>query len=153
MEESSRSTSRSAVSRRFVAMTQTALADLLAKDLSELDLVALMIDGMYFAEHLCVVALGIDIDEAIPYGCTLQDKRSFVRPGRRVALTLARMVTGARTAPRPEIAWCSHARGGQRAGVRMSETAPFADAVVLAAGTSTRMGGSDKLLMSVGASR
>ena len=56
------STSKSAVSRRFVAMTETALADLLAADLSGLDLVALMIDGVHFAEHLCVVALGIDID-------------------------------------------------------------------------------------------
>jgi putative transposase len=45
VEESSRSISRSAVSRRFVAMNETALADLLAMDLSELDLVALMIDG------------------------------------------------------------------------------------------------------------
>lgn len=62
VEETSRSTSKSAVSRKFVAMTETALADLLGKDLSELDLVALMIDGVYFAEHLCVVALGIDID-------------------------------------------------------------------------------------------
>ncbi len=43
-------------------MTETALADLLAADLSGLDLVALMIDGVHFAEHLCVVALGIDID-------------------------------------------------------------------------------------------
>jgi transposase-like protein len=43
-------------------MTQTALADLLAADLTELDVVALMIDGVYFAEHLCVVVLGIDID-------------------------------------------------------------------------------------------
>ena len=59
---SSRSTSKSAVSRKFVAMTQTALADLLARDLSSLDLVAVMIDGVYFADHLCVVALGIDID-------------------------------------------------------------------------------------------
>ena len=38
-------TSKSAVSRRFVAMTQTALADLLAADLSGLDLVCLMVDG------------------------------------------------------------------------------------------------------------
>ena len=58
----SRSTSKSAVSRKFVAMTQTALADLLAADLTGLDLVAVMIDGVYFADHLCVVALGIDID-------------------------------------------------------------------------------------------
>src|SRR4051812_49208421 len=62
VEETARSTSKSAVSRRFVAMIETALADLLAADLSELDLVAVMIDGVYFAEHLCVVALGIDID-------------------------------------------------------------------------------------------
>jgi len=60
--EQSKSTSKSAVSRKFVAMTETALADLLATDLSELDLVALMIDGVHFADHLCVVALGIDID-------------------------------------------------------------------------------------------
>lgn len=62
VEESARSTSKSAVSRKFVKMTEHALADLLAADLSELDLVAIMIDGVYFAEHLCVVALGIDID-------------------------------------------------------------------------------------------
>jgi putative transposase len=57
-----RSTSKSAVSRKFVAMTEHALGDLLAADLTSLDLVALMIDGVHFADHLCVVALGIDID-------------------------------------------------------------------------------------------
>ncbi|CAN5606165.1 hypothetical protein BH09ACT7_BH09ACT7_60360 [soil metagenome] len=55
-------TSKSAVSRRFVAMTETALAELLAADLSGLDLVALMIDGVHFAESCCIVALGIGID-------------------------------------------------------------------------------------------
>src|SRR5206468_9155537 len=55
-------TSKSAVSRRFVAATETALAELLAADLSGLDLVALMVDGVHFGEHTCVVALGIDID-------------------------------------------------------------------------------------------
>lgn len=34
------------MSRKFVAMTEAALADLLAADLSELDLVAIMIDGV-----------------------------------------------------------------------------------------------------------
>jgi transposase-like protein len=61
-ERDARSTSRSAVSRKFVAMTEHALADLLARDLTGLDLVAIMIDGVHFANHLCVVALGIDID-------------------------------------------------------------------------------------------
>jgi hypothetical protein len=55
-------TSKSAISRRFVAMTHTALAELLAADLSDLDLVCLLIDGVHFGEHTCVVALGIAID-------------------------------------------------------------------------------------------
>ena len=57
-----RSTSKSAVSRRFVAATESALAELLARDLAELDLVALMVDGVHFADHLCVVALGVGVD-------------------------------------------------------------------------------------------
>ena len=61
VDEKSSATSKSAVSRRFVAMTETALAELLSADLSGLDLVALMIDGVHFAESCCVVALGIDI--------------------------------------------------------------------------------------------
>jgi putative transposase len=56
-----RSTSKSAVSRKFVAQTETALAELLSADLSRLDLVALMVDGVHFAESCCVVALGIDL--------------------------------------------------------------------------------------------
>ena len=62
VEAVARSTSKSAVSRRFVAATETALGELLAADLSGLDLVALMIDGVHFGEHLCVVALGIALD-------------------------------------------------------------------------------------------
>src|SRR5712672_1481950 len=60
--QTSSATSKSAVSRRFVAMTETALAELLAADLSGLDLVALMIDGVHFAESCCIVAVGIGID-------------------------------------------------------------------------------------------
>jgi putative transposase len=62
VSQAATATSKSAVSRKFVAMTEHALADLLSADLSQLDLVALMVDGVRFAEHLCVVALGIDID-------------------------------------------------------------------------------------------
>jgi putative transposase len=46
VEAAARSTSKSAISRRFVAATETALAAMLAADLTELDLVALMIDGV-----------------------------------------------------------------------------------------------------------
>ena len=61
-EQAASGTSKSAVSRRFVAMTHTALAELLAADLSGLDLVCLLIDGVHFGEYTCVVALGIDLD-------------------------------------------------------------------------------------------
>ena len=60
--ETASATSKSAVSRKFVAMTETALAELLSRDLGGLDLVAVMIDGVHFAESCCVVALGIGID-------------------------------------------------------------------------------------------
>jgi putative transposase len=62
IEQVATATSRSAVSRRFVAATETALAELLGADLSSLDLVALMVDGVHFGEHTCVVALGIGVD-------------------------------------------------------------------------------------------
>jgi putative transposase len=55
-------TSKPAVSRRFVAATETALAELMGKRLDDLDLVAFMVDGVHFGEHTCVVALGIGID-------------------------------------------------------------------------------------------
>jgi transposase-like protein len=62
VEATARSTSKSAVSRRFVGATEAALGELLGSDLSALDLVALMVDGVHFAEHLVVVAMGIGID-------------------------------------------------------------------------------------------
>jgi putative transposase len=56
------STSKSAVSRRFVAATETALAELMSRRLDDLDLMAFMVDGVHFGQHTCVVALGIGID-------------------------------------------------------------------------------------------
>ena len=64
-----RSTSRSAVSRRFVKATETALAELLSRDLSNLPVAALMVDGLHIAEHLMVVALAITADGTkVPVG-------------------------------------------------------------------------------------
>jgi putative transposase len=62
VEQAATGTSKSAVSRRFVAATEHALAELLTQDLSALDLVALMVDGIRVADHTCVVALGITQD-------------------------------------------------------------------------------------------
>jgi len=93
-EQAATSTSRSAVSRRFVAATETALAQLLAADLSQLDLVGLMIDGVHFGEHCCVVALGIGIDGTkapVVAGRRLHRER---HPGHRADRGLARARPG-----------------------------------------------------------
>jgi putative transposase len=55
-----RGTSKSAVSRRFVAKTAAQLAAWRSTALDALDLVALLIDGVHIGEHCIVVALGID---------------------------------------------------------------------------------------------
>jgi putative transposase len=56
----SRGTSKSAVSRRFVAKTAAQLAAWRSIALDAFDLVALLIDGVHIGEHCIVVALGID---------------------------------------------------------------------------------------------
>jgi putative transposase len=56
-----RSVSKSAVSRRFVARTRRALAELLARPVPD-DLVVLMLDGVQLAGHTCLCALGIRAD-------------------------------------------------------------------------------------------
>jgi transposase-like protein len=55
-----RGTSKSAVSRRFVAKTAAQLAAWRSTALEALDLAALLIDGVHIGEHCIVVALGID---------------------------------------------------------------------------------------------
>jgi putative transposase len=60
MTMESRGTSKSAVSRRFVAKTASQLAAWRATALEAIDLVALLIDGVHIGEHCIVVALGID---------------------------------------------------------------------------------------------
>jgi transposase-like protein len=58
----SRGTSKSAVSRRFVAKTAAQLTAWQMASLEGLDLVALLIDGVHVAEHCLIVALGIAAD-------------------------------------------------------------------------------------------
>ena len=53
---------KSAVSERFVVGSQRRLAELMRRDLSGLKLVALLLDGVHFAEHVVLAAVGIDVD-------------------------------------------------------------------------------------------
>src|SRR6266542_1364496 len=69
VETTARSTSRSAVSRRFVRETETALAELLARDLTDLDIKVLMLDGEHLNDCCVVVALAIGADGTkVPIG-------------------------------------------------------------------------------------
>jgi putative transposase len=61
-EVASRGTSKSSVSRRFVAKTTAQLRAWQAAPLDGLDLVALLIDGVHIGEHCLIVALGIAAD-------------------------------------------------------------------------------------------
>src|SRR6478672_2678960 len=62
VDKEAKSTSRSAISRRFVRQTETALAELMSRDLSGLDITVLMIDGEHLAERCVMVALAITAD-------------------------------------------------------------------------------------------
>jgi transposase-like protein len=64
-----KSVSKSAISRRFIKQTETALAELMARDLTELDIKVLMLDGEHMAQRCVVVALAITADGTkIPVG-------------------------------------------------------------------------------------
>jgi putative transposase len=69
VDKEAKSTSRSAISRRFVKQTETALAELMARDLAELDITVLMLDGEHLAQRCVVVALAITADGTkVPVG-------------------------------------------------------------------------------------
>lgn len=72
-------TSKSAVSRRFVAATSAAMAELLAADLSGLEVALVMIDGLNVASEMIVVALVICTDGTkVPVGLRLGDTENAV---------------------------------------------------------------------------
>lgn len=62
VEEPEWATSRSAVSRRFVALTQQRLAQTFSRPLDALDLRVVMVDGIAFRDHCVLLALGIATD-------------------------------------------------------------------------------------------
>lgn len=69
VEELSQSTSKSAVSRRWVRGTQHALDELLGRDLSGLGAAVLFVDGVDFADTCCVVSMVICADGTkVPVG-------------------------------------------------------------------------------------
>jgi putative transposase len=58
--QAKRATTKSSVSRRFVALSTAKLKEWLASDLSGLDLLVIQIDGLHVGDHVLVVAIGID---------------------------------------------------------------------------------------------
>ena len=69
VEARSRSTSRSAVSRSFVERTRESLAQLMGRDLGDMRLAVMMLDGIELKGRTNVVALGISTDGVkVPLG-------------------------------------------------------------------------------------
>src|SRR5680860_962084 len=69
VEQASTSTSKSAVSRRFVTATAERLAELCARPLDQARWPIVMLDGVHLGEHLLVVALGVTDDGTkVPLG-------------------------------------------------------------------------------------
>src|SRR2546425_1076405 len=121
VEAASRSTSKSAVSRAFVNGTRAALNELLARDLSELELAIVMIDGIELTGMTHVVALGITTDgtkvplslrerstenataatallsDLCERGLRLHEQQLFVLDGAKALRKAVRDVAGART--------------------------------------------------------
>src|SRR3954466_2224020 len=62
IEEVSRSTSKSAVSREFVSRTREHLFELMSRPLDDLRVAVVMLDGIELKGRCCVVALGIDVE-------------------------------------------------------------------------------------------
>jgi len=74
LDARSKSTSKSAISRRFIAATKTAMAELMARRLADLDVAVLMIDGLDVAGQCVVVSLVITTDGTkVPVGLYLGD--------------------------------------------------------------------------------
>src|SRR5207253_4720511 len=69
LEQTARSTSKSAVSRAFVERTREALGELMSRRLDDVRLVVMMLDGIELKGRTNVVALGITTDGVkIPLG-------------------------------------------------------------------------------------
>ncbi|MDQ4133565.1 MAG: IS256 family transposase [Actinomycetota bacterium] len=74
VDERSKATGRSSVSRRWVRATERALAELMARDLSGLEVAVVMIDGIEIVGQCCVVAMVICTDGTkVPVGLWLGD--------------------------------------------------------------------------------
>lgn len=74
-----RGQSKSAVSRTFVAATEQLVTEMLSRDLTDLDVAVLMIDGLNVAGQMIVVALAITADGTkVPVGLQLGDTENAV---------------------------------------------------------------------------
>jgi len=74
-----RGASKSAASRHLVATTRKNLEEYLGRRLDELDLLAVMVDGIEIAEHTVVVSLGITADGTkVPLGLRLGSTENAV---------------------------------------------------------------------------
>lgn len=97
VERSATSTSKSAVSRRFVAATAERLAELCARPLNQARWPIVMLDGVHLGEYLLVVALGVTDDGTkVPLGVVEGSTENAAVCSRLVADLVDRGLDGSR---------------------------------------------------------
>ena len=95
VEAKAKATGRSSVSRRFKRATEAALAELMARDLSGLEVAVIMIDGLEVSGQCVVVALAILTDGTkMPIGLWLGDTENKTVVTGLLADLAARGLTG-----------------------------------------------------------
>ena len=128
LEGRSKSMSKSAISRRFVAATTKAMGELMARNLSDLDVAVLMIDGLDVAGSCVVVALVITADGTkVPVGLWLGDTENKTV----VTALLADLVARGLHATRACSASSTAPRRSPRASRRCSATPPSVQRYIL----------------------
>jgi putative transposase len=96
VEAKAKATGRSSVSRRWKRATEAAMAELMARDLADLDVAVIMIDGVEIAGQCCVVAMVICTDGTkVPVGLWLGDTENKAVVTNLLADLVGRGLSGA----------------------------------------------------------
>jgi transposase-like protein len=118
VETQARSTSKSAVSRTFVERTREALGELMSRQLGDLRLAVMMLDGLELKGRMMIVALGITTEGVkVPLGLWEGSDRERDRRD-RAALRPGRAWAGPRTGDAVRDRRLQGAQEGRALGVR-----------------------------------
>lgn len=135
LDEAAKGTGRSSVSRRWKRATEVALAELMARDLSGLDVAVVMVDGIEVAGQCCVAALVVTTDGTkVPVGLWLGDTENKAI----VTALLADLVARRLSVEAGCSSWSTGPRRWLRASRRSSAKKPLCNGVSCTSGGTSK---------------